>query len=109
MRLTTCTLAAMAAVMLSQPAWACHKCKQNPCVMVAQPAYECVTEMVPYTVVKNQWHTEYETCTKTVMVREPVTNYVERQRVVCKPVYDTIEVPCQRVVCKPIHETDYVT
>ena len=28
---------------------------------------------------------------------------------VCKPVYDTIEVPRQRVVCKPIHETDYVT
>ena len=58
---------------------------------------------------KKKWHTEYETCTKTVMVREPVTNYVERQRVVCKPVYDTIEVPCQRVVCKPIHETGYVT
>jgi hypothetical protein len=43
------------------------------------------------------------------MAREPVTNYVERQRVVCKPVYDTIEVPCQRIVCKPIHETDYIT
>jgi hypothetical protein len=72
------------------------------------PAYQCVTEMVPYTVYKNVWRTEYETCTKTVMAREPITNWVERQRVVCKPVYDTIEIPCQRVVCKPIHETSYV-
>ena len=77
--------------------------------MVAQPAYQCVTEMVPYTVYKNECGRSTRPCTKTVMVREPVTNYVERQRVVCKPVYDTIEVPCQRVVCKPIHETDYVT
>jgi hypothetical protein len=72
------------------------------------PAYQCVTEMVPYTTYKKQWHTEYETCTKTVMVREPSTTWVERQKVVCKPVYDTIEIPCQRVVCKPIHETSYV-
>ena len=107
-RLMTCTLAVMAVALTSQTASACHMCKQNPCVM-PQPAYQCVTEMVPYTVYKTKWHTEYETCTKTVMVREPVTNYVERQRVVCKPVYDTIEVPRQRVVCKPIHETDYVT
>ena len=26
-----------------------------------QPAYQCVTELVPYTVYKNQWRTEYET------------------------------------------------
>ena len=77
--------------------------------MAPQPAYQCVTEMVPYTVMKNHWRTEYETVTQTVMVRQPITNYVERQRVVCKPVFDTIEVPRQRVVCKPIHETDYVT
>jgi hypothetical protein len=94
----------------AQTASACHTCKRNPCVMPApQPAYQCVTELVPYTVYKNHWRTEYEAVTKTVMVREPVTNYVERQRVVCKRVYDTIEVPRQRVVCKPIHETDYVT
>jgi YTV len=108
MRLMTCTLAVVVTVLTSQSASACHTCRQTPCVM-PQPAYQCVTEMVPYTVYKTKWRTEYETCTKTVMVREPVTNYVERQRVVCKPVYDTIEIPCQRVVCKPIHETDYVT
>ena len=102
--------AVLAVSITSQTASACHTCRQNPCVLAApQPAYECVTEMVPYTVMKNHWRTEYETVTKTVMVRQPITNYVERQRVVCKPVYDTIEVPRQRVVCKPIHETDYVT
>lgn len=107
LRLMGCMAAALAFAMSSQTASACHACKQTPCVI--QPAYTCVTEMVPYQVVKKHWRTEYETVTKTVMVREPVTNYVERQRVVCKPVYNTIEVPRQRVVCKPIHETDYVT
>ena len=98
--------AILAVSMTAQTASACHRCGHNPCAM---PAYQCVTEMVPYTVMKPVWRTEYETVTKTIMVRQPITNYVERQRVVCKPVYDTIEVPCQRVVCKPIHETDYVT
>lgn len=89
---------------------ACSTCHRNPCVMVApRPAYQCVTEQVPYTVYKKQWRTEYDTVTHTVMARVPVTNYVERQRVVCKTVFDTIDVPVQRVVCKPIHETDYVT
>jgi hypothetical protein len=99
-------VAVLAVAMTGQTASACHLCGQNPCSM---PAYQCVTEMVPYTVMKTRWRTEYETVSKTVMVRQPITNYVERQRVVCKPVYDTIEVPCQRVVCKPIHQTDYVT
>jgi hypothetical protein len=103
-------MAVVAVAMASQTALACHACKRTPCVMPApQPAYQCVTELVPYTVMKTRWRTEYDTVTKTVMAREPVTNYVERQRVVCKPVYETIEVPTQRVVCKPIHETDYVT
>lgn len=102
-------VALLAVVMTSQTATACHTCRQNPCVLVAQPAYQCVTEMVPYTVMRNQWHTEYETVQQTVMVRQPVTNFVERQRMVCKPVYDVVDVPVQRVVCKPIHETDYVT
>jgi hypothetical protein len=106
-RLAGCLVAVLAVAMGSQTASACHTCRQNPCVI--QPAYQCVTEMVPYTVYKTKWHTEYETVSKTVMVREPVTNWVERQRVVCKPVYDTIEIPYQRVVCKPIVETDYVT
>lgn len=111
MRVRFLTVAAAVAVAAaSQTAMACHTCKRNPCVIPApQPAYTCVTELVPYTVMKTRWRTEYDTVTKTVMVREPVTNYVERQRVVCKPVYDTVEVPRQRVVCKPITETDYVT
>ncbi len=108
-RLMGCVVAVLAVVMTVQPAWACRTCRQNPCVLVAQPAYQCVTEMVPYTVMKNHWRTEYEAVTQTVMVRQPITNYVERQRVVNKPVYDTIEIPRQRVVCKAIRETDYVT
>jgi hypothetical protein len=100
-----CLTAALAVLAGSQTATACHLCRQTPCVM---PAYQCVTEMVPYPTYKNVWRTEYTTCTKTVMAREPVTNWVERQRVVCKPVYDTIEIPCQRVVCKPVSETNYV-
>src|SRR5271166_5717150 len=94
-RLMGCMVAVLAVAMMSQTALACHKCDQNPCVLVAQPAYQCVTEMIPYTVMKNHWRIEYETVEKTVMVRQPV--------------YDTIEVPRQRVVCKPIHETDYIT
>ena len=90
-------------------ALACHHCKRTPCVVQAQPAYQCVTEMVPYTVMKRQVRIEYDTVEQTVMVRQPVTNYVERQRVVCKPVYDTVEVPRQRIVTRPIHETEYVT
>ena len=107
-----CSLAAIVLAMGAEPAQACHRCGHNPCVVQTcevRPAYTCVTELVPYTVYKNVWHTEYDTVEQTVMAREPVTNYVERQRVVCKPVYDTIEVPRQRIVCKPIHETDYVT
>ena len=105
-RLIGCLAAVLAVTMTARTASACRLCGHNPCVM---PAYQCVTEMVPYTVMKPVWRTEFEQVTCTVMVREPVTNYVERQRVVCKPVYHTIEVPCQRVVCKPIQETSYVT
>jgi hypothetical protein len=110
MRIRASLAVAAGLLMAVETASACSTCHRNPCVAVApQPAYQCVTEMVPYTVYKKQWRTEYDTVSQTVMERVPVTNYVERQRVVCKPVYDTVEVPCQRVVCKPIHETDYVT
>ena len=64
-RLMGCVVAVLAVAMTSQTASACHMCKQNPCVLVApQPAYQCVTEMVPYTVMKNHWRTEYETVTQ---------------------------------------------
>jgi hypothetical protein len=110
MRIRASLAVAAGLLMAVETASACSTCHRNPCVAVApQPAYQCVTEMVPYTVYKKQWRTEYDTVSKTVMTRIPVTNYVERQRVVCKTVCDTIDVPRQRVVCKPIHETDYVT
>src|SRR5271157_316007 len=108
-RLMGCVVLVLAIAMMSQTALACHKCKQNPCVLVAQPAYQCVTELVPYTVLKNQWRTEYETVEKTVMVREPITNYVERQRVVCKPIHETDYVTQTYTVCKPVQTTQQVT
>ncbi len=110
MRIRTSLMMAAGLLMAVETASACSTCHRNPCAIVApQPAYQCVTEMVPYTVYKKQWRTEYDTVTQTVMKRVPVTNYVERQRVVCKPVYDTVDVPVQRVVCKQVQETDYVT
>ena len=35
---------------------ACHVCKQTPCVITPAPApaFECVTEMVPFTVMKTK-------------------------------------------------------
>src|SRR3954464_15479352 len=98
-RFMGCMAAVLMFALSAQTASACHSCKRNPCVMPApQPAYQCVTELVPYTVYKNHWRTEYEAVTRGVRVGEPVTNYVERQRVVCRRVYDTVEVPRQRMV-----------
>ena len=63
-RLMGCVVAVLAIAMMSQTALACHRCGQNPCVLVVQPAYQCVTELVPYTVMKNHWRTDYETVTR---------------------------------------------
>ena len=75
---------------------ACHRCQRTPCVLAApaacQPAYQCVTEMVPYTVMRTRTRVEFREETATVMVREPETTWEERQRVVCKPVIDTTTV-----------------
>jgi hypothetical protein len=88
---------------------ACHTCKATPCAMPVQPAFECVTEMVPYTVMKKRVRTEYIPVQKTIMVKQPITQVVERQRVVCRPVYETSYIQRQRVVCRPVHDTSYVT
>jgi hypothetical protein len=100
----------VAVVVLSlggESASACSTCHQNPCVLAA-PATKCVTEMVPYTVMKTRTRCDYQPVTETVMVRVPETTWVERQRVVCKPVYDTTKVTKQIVVCKPVYDTTYV-
>lgn len=101
-------LAIVAVGMTAPAALACHKCKQADCVVPVQPAYECVTEMVPYTVMKTRWRTEYTPVEKTVMVREPVWAQVDRQRTVCRPVYETTYVQKQYTVTRPVYDTTYV-
>ena len=90
---------------------ACHACQKTPCVLappVAAPAYQCVTEMVPYTVYKQRKRIEFETVTETIMVKVADTTYVERQRVVCKPVWDTNYVQREVNICRPVPETTVV-
>jgi hypothetical protein len=105
-----CGAAALALVLAPRPVSACHQCHQNPCVLPPpRPTYQCVTEVVPYTVTENRTRVEFRPVTETVMVPVPETTWTECQRVVCKPVYDTKMVPRQRVICKPVYDTTYVT
>lgn len=112
---TTGWVAVVAMVTLSAgDASACHTCRQSPCVLapapaVCQPAYQCVTEMVPYTVMRTRMRIDYREEVVTVMKQELETTWEVRQRVVCKPVVDRSTV--QRVVSvrKPVVQTDYVT
>lgn len=110
-RTTGFLMAALAVATFEGTASACHTCQKTPCVLapVAQlPAYECVTEMVPYTVYKQRRRLEYETVTETIMVKVPTTTYVERQRCVKKPVWDTHYVQREVSFCRPVHETTMV-
>lgn len=101
---------AAAAFGLVGEASACSRCRRTPCVYVAPaPAVECVTEMVPYTVMRTRTRIDFQPVTETIMVREPHTTYVERQRVVCRPVYDTTYVERVVSICKPVFDTDMVT
>lgn len=106
-------MAAVGAALVASPAAsrACHTCRQTPCVLVpaAMPAYQCVTEMVPYTVNRVVRRIEFREVTETIMAREVDVTYVERQRVVCKPVFDTTYVPRTVTTCRPVSETTTVT
>ncbi|WP_435011448.1 hypothetical protein P12x_002760 [Tundrisphaera lichenicola] len=103
-------VAAVAWVMAPGTASACHKCHRNPCVLAPAPAptVQCVTEMVPYTTYKNVTRTAFRPVTETIMVKKATTTFVERQRVVCKPVFDTTFVQRTVEICRPVHETSYV-
>ena len=87
---------------------ACHVCKQTPCVLTPAPApaFECVTEMVPFTVMKTKTRVDLVPAyTKTVMKTKLETVYDEQTRNVCKPVFDTVfETRCV-TVCRPVCET----
>jgi YTV len=107
--MTGLLLAALAVASFEATASACHTCQKNPCVLVAAPAMQCVTEMVPYTVYKQRKRIEFETVTETIMVKVPETTYIERQRCVKKPVWDTQYVQREVSFCRPVHETTMVT
>ena len=90
---------------------ACHTCKQTPCVMTPPPApaFECVTEMVPFTITKTKTRVDLvPVCTKTVMETKIDIVYDEQIRTVCKPVYDTVFVDRCITVCRPVCETTMV-
>ncbi len=105
-RATLALMASLAVLTFTEAASACHTCQQTPCVA---PAYQCVTEMVPYTEYKKVKRVEFETVSETIMVKVADTTYVERQRCVNKPVWDTHYVQREVSFCKPIHETTMVT
>jgi hypothetical protein len=107
-------MAALAVVAFEGTASACHTCQKTPCVLVAPvcapaPTYQCVTEMVPYTVYKQHKRIEFQTVTETIMVKVPTTTYVERQRCVNRPVWDTQYVQREVSFCRPVSETNTVT
>jgi hypothetical protein len=103
-------IAALAVVtVLAGTASACHRCGQTPCVLPPpRPAYQCVTDWVPYTVMQPRTRVEFRPVTETVMVNVPETTWTECQRLVCRPVFDTQTVSRQVVVCKPVFDTTYV-
>jgi hypothetical protein len=102
-------VAAIALIMAPGTASACHKCHKSPCVLVPAPTVQCVTELVPYTTYHNRVRTEFRPVTETIMVKQAETTFVERQRVVCKPVFDTTYIQRTISFCRPVSETTYVT
>ena len=90
-------------------ALACHKCQKTPCVLVAAPAVQCVTEMVPQTVYRTRTRMESRPVVETVMARVAETHYVERPRTICKPVFETSSVQRTVITCRPVTETTMVS
>ena len=110
-RTTGPLLAALVVLTISEAASACHTCRKTPCVLAplaVAPSYDCVTEMVPYTVYRQRRRIELETVIETIMVRVADTTYVERQRYACKPVWDTTYVQREVSFCRPVHQTTMV-
>jgi len=90
---------------------ACPTCNQTPCAIAPPPAtfFKCVTEMVPFTVMKTKTRVDFvPVCTKVVMETKIDTIYDEQTRTVCKPIFDTVvETRCS-TVCRPVCETTMV-
>jgi hypothetical protein len=86
-------------------------CKHTPCVIAKppEPAFACVIEMVPVTVMKTKTNVEFvPICTKTVMETKIDTVYEEQTQTVCKLVFDTVFEDRCVTVCRPVCETTMV-
>lgn len=98
----------LAVLSLGQSALACHACKRTPCVCVPapEPEYQCVTEMVPCTVLKTKTRVDMvPVCTKTIMKTRLETVYDVQVHHICKPIFETVwETRCV-TVCRPVCET----
>jgi hypothetical protein len=64
--------------------------------------------MVPYTVNRVVTRVHWQPVTETIMVREVDTTWVERPRVVCRPVFDRTYVQRNVTVCRPVADTTVV-
>ena len=108
-------MVSLALLLGAETASACHKCHKNPCayapapVAYAAPAYQCVTEMVPTTVYKQRTRIEHRTITETIMTRVPETTYVDRQRTIYKPIWETVNHQRTVYFCRPVTETKTIT
>jgi YTV len=102
--------AILAVSMAGQDAFACHTCKQTPCVLAPPaPAFECVTEMVPCTVMKTKTRVDLvPVCTKTITETKIDIEYDEQIHPVCRPVFDTVFQTRCITVCRPVCETTMV-
>ncbi len=95
-------------------AWACNLCHRPTCSgvpvcqYVPQPAYQCVTEMVPYTVTQTRMRMELKPENFTVMTQVPETTWIEKTCMVCRPVIETKPVEQRYTICRPVTETTYV-
>ncbi|MHC5538733.1 hypothetical protein ACYOEI_10965 [Singulisphaera rosea] len=100
----------MALAMVPGTSSACTKCHQVPCsyVPAPAPAYQCVTEMVPYQVCRIVPRVQWQSISETVMERVCDTTFIDRPRVVCRPVYSTTYVQQCVTACRPVTETFYV-
>ncbi len=88
---------------------ACTTCHKTPCTLAPAPACQTVTEMVPYTVNRVVRRVHWQPVTETVMTQQANVTFVDQQRTVCRPVFDTTYVPRTITVCRPITETTMVT
>jgi len=95
----------------SGSALACGRCHKNPCVLVTAtpaPTVQCVTETVPQTVYRTRTRIESRPVVETIMTRVADTHFIERPRVVCKPVFETNYIQRTVFTCRPVSETSMV-